>query len=926
MSALHATDSADLGGADGNRAATADLSALVGLPPNISHWLRPSRADMPEEPLSRTNTAGRTDRSRKISKACDRCRLKRVKCRGEDPCNRCQSDKAICVRGKRRARPKPQKKFPAGADLPHRSDNLLEDEVDGLSVRAASFSAEEVDLFRDIPLTRSTSPLPGPSTSIPFLSGSVRSTSPQPYDDNDWSRSQSPSPSLHSDDVSFFETDPLPEAEFEGLSLVYHSNSAFADTRTDDSEALIDSWLRSPGRWDVDSLNCEDLLSHKAANLDTAAEARGTELQPYEYSPIPASSVRLLRISPGRSSDPIICALRPISIDRIKDSVLSFQALSYAWGRGMADKSIALYDLPGIEGSIKRSNNHEDLAELVLNRSFFVRENLYDAMIRLRQPNQHTWLWIDAICIDQGDEIDKSEQIPNMPDIYSAAWNVIVWLGEWDGNEEKTQLAVALLPRMLNLTTLDAILDKASTDEVTIRSWVAFGCFLQSPWFSRRWVIQEIACAMRLCVRVQGHILSWLDFTDAIDIYLHNLNRIQHLIEHSSLPLHERRLPSAHACTRVAALLHLSRNCFRKGPDSKLKTRLMSLEDLVIAAAPFNVSEIRDTVYALLYLASDRSSIAPSGCDRSDDSKSLSSDYSRHAVDIYSDFITHCIRGSQSLDIIYRPWATWPHKTRGRSYLKRTLPSWIGVASFGDDEAWSRIARNQVLLGTSDRPLYNTSRGAPMQLTFITDTTPRILHARGIILGTVRASTKLIKDGFIWSYALRLLGWTGNLDNGVDDSIWKTLVANRTSAGSRAPAWYRRACALALTKLNPDGDMDIAAISARKGQASTMMDYLQRVRTVVEDRKVFQYTAGLSAAGELQVGLGPFDLEVGDLVCILYGCSVPVLLRQKAFGFEDNRAVRLKGMCYVHDNMEGEIFASMTQDEINERTVEFEIY
>ncbi|KAH7072486.1 heterokaryon incompatibility protein-domain-containing protein [Paraphoma chrysanthemicola] len=772
-------------------------------------------------------------------------------------------------------------------------------------------------------MTWSNSPLPSASTSIPFLSGFVRSTSPHPYDDNEWSRSQSPSPSLHSDDVSFFGTDPPPKAEFEGLSL---SDTFFGDTQRDDRENVIDSWLRSPDHWVADSLYREDLLSQEAADLDTAAETRGTELQPYEYSPIPASSVRLLRVSPGSSSDPIICALKPISIDRIKNSVLSFQALSYAWGYGITEKSIVLFDLPGPEGSIKRSNNHEDLAELVLHRSFLVRGNLYDAMLRLRQPNQHTWLWIDAICIDQGDEIDKSKQIPNMPEIYSAAWNVVVWLGEWDGDEEQTQLAVAFLPRMLNLTTLDAILDKASTDEATIRSWMAFGCFLQSPWFSRRWVIQEIACAMRLCVRIQGHVFSWLDFTDAIDIYLHNLDRIQYLIEHSSLPLHVRRLPSAHTCSRVAALLDLSRNCFRKGSNSRPKTRLMSLEDLMIAAAPFNVSEIRDTVYALLYLASDRLLIAPSGGDRSDNSKSLSSDYSRHAVDIYSDFITHCIRKSQSLDIIYRPWATWPHKTRGRSYLKRTLPSWIGVASFGDDEAWSRIARSQVLLGTSDRSLYNSSRGAPMQLTFITDTTPRILFARGIILGTVRTSTKLIINGLIWSYALCLLGWTGNLANGVDASVWKTLVANRTPEGSRAPAWYRRACALALTKLNPDGDMDIAAICARKGQASTMLDYLQRVRTVVEDRKVFQCTAGLSAGGVLQVGLGPFDLEVGDLVCILYGCSVPVLLRQKAFGSADNRAVRLKGMCYVHDNMEGEIFASMTQDEIKERTIEFQIY
>ena len=51
---------------------------------------------------------------------------------------------------------------------------------------------------------------------------------------------------------------------------------------------------------------------------------------------------------------------------------------------------------------------------------------------------------------------------------------------------------------------------------------------------------------------------------------------------------------------------------------------------------------------------------------------------------------------------------------------------------------------------------------------------------------------------------------------------------------------------------------------------------------------------------EDQIGLGPAAATKGDIVAILYGCSVPVVLRKSGDG-----EVTLVGECYVHGLMAG---------------------
>ncbi|KAI1736457.1 hypothetical protein F4680DRAFT_432206 [Xylaria scruposa] len=62
------------------------------------------------------------------------------------------------------------------------------------------------------------------------------------------------------------------------------------------------------------------------------------------------------------------------------------------------------------------------------------------------------------------------------------------------------------------------------------------------------------------------------------------------------------------------------------------------------------------------------------------------------------------------------------------------------------------------------------------------------------------------------------------------------------------------------------------------------------------------------------VGFCPRGTQKGDFVCILFGCSVPLVLRQ--IGSGDGGQYTLIGECYVHGKMDGEAMVD-SENEIN---------
>ncbi|KAH6859136.1 heterokaryon incompatibility protein-domain-containing protein [Alternaria rosae] len=127
------------------------------------------------------------------------------------------------------------------------------------------------------------------------------------------------------------------------------------------------------------------------------------------YGPWPlnqfSEEFRLLELRPGRLSDPIKCSTRVYSLH---SRLPEFTALSYTWGSVIASIDIELNDVP-----------------------FAVGRNLWTFLEEMRSQKQYRMYWIDAICINQSNEYERSHQIPIMRRIYRRATSVSIWLGDF---------------------------------------------------------------------------------------------------------------------------------------------------------------------------------------------------------------------------------------------------------------------------------------------------------------------------------------------------------------------------------------------------------------------------------------------------------------------------------------------------------------
>jgi len=177
-------------------------------------------------------------------------------------------------------------------------------------------------------------------------------------------------------------------------------------------------------------------------------------------------------------------------------------------------------------------------------------------------------------------------------------------------------------------------------------------------------------------------------------------------------------------------------------------------------------------------------------------------------------------------------------------------------------------------------------------------------------------------EGVIPAEALAMGGWNFDINpaiadqQDVPDRLWRTMVANRGSNGTTAPAWYRRACLECLqpANLSHHNDLSIASLKQRRDPStpSTMILFLDRVQETVFNRRFFTTTPNSGTQKTQIFGLGSKWVHRGDIICILFGCSVPVILRE--VDEPDNYHHEFIGECYAHGVMEGEACSDTLPD------------
>lgn len=371
--------------------------------------------------------------------------------------------------------------------------------------------------------------------------------------------------------------------------------------------------------------------------------------------------------------------------------------------------------------------------------------------------------------------------------------------------------------------------------------------------------------------------------------------------------------------------MEASKNIFRQSISSEITSRSVGLETLASYLPVQQASDPRDTIYALLPLASD--------CNPS----SFQMDYSKSCLQVFKEFIDFCVCESKSIDIICRPWAPESMQLSIRNsgiaahpgiggFLNAELaPSWIPKISnlpFGKrgKNHYGRI-NGDSLVGQPNRKFYNASKGTSGMVLFgeTTNTDSELplfdgsMTVSGIQISKIESLGPRAADGTILADWIQMGEWNEG-DNIVPDHFWRTLVADRGPNGIPPPAWYHRACLYCLEQ-GGGGDITLAQLSL--GSCPSMaLEFLIRVRNVIWNRRFLRTS---NDPGEGLFGLAPPKAREGDTICILHGCSVPVVLRQhKRFA----GAWELIGECFVYGMMEGE---AMTEGDYPTSTEEFEL-
>lgn len=187
---------------------------------------------------------------------------------------------------------------------------------------------------------------------------------------------------------------------------------------------------------------------------------------PSVYKPFedPRTQIRILGLLPGKYGDRLVGHFRTECL-----SSTIYEALSYTWGHTQREKAIYInnYQLP-------------------------ITDNLSSALPRLRRENVLRALCVDAICINQSDNVEKAHQISIMGNIYSHATSVVVWLGEYPNvnvrDAQKTRLPHWRTP----------IFGNAKLNARGLRFAEALEGALQAAdtrWQDRLWIVQEFILA-----------------------------------------------------------------------------------------------------------------------------------------------------------------------------------------------------------------------------------------------------------------------------------------------------------------------------------------------------------------------------------------------------------------------------------------------
>ncbi|KAL1615372.1 hypothetical protein SLS56_011839, partial [Neofusicoccum ribis] len=169
-----------------------------------------------------------------------------------------------------------------------------------------------------------------------------------------------------------------------------------------------------------------------------------------------------------------------------------YQAISYRWSDPTPDYNMM------IENSI-----------LVTTRSASI------ALKRIRDRDKSVTVWIDAVCIDQRDRIERGQQVQLVGRIFKQAERALVCL---DGNSEHAEAAFKLVEDLYAMREsssynlrdrADLILRSQLKGRVMGSDCKSLSRIFDNEWFSRLWAVPEVGQAAAAEVLCGKSSVAW---------------------------------------------------------------------------------------------------------------------------------------------------------------------------------------------------------------------------------------------------------------------------------------------------------------------------------------------------------------------------------------------------------------------------------
>jgi hypothetical protein len=334
-------------------------------------------------------------------------------------------------------------------------------------------------------------------------------------------------------------------------------------------------------------LKTEDEVLKEKKMFAASSMATGVVInkQPhYIYRPLSneGDSIRLVRLLPTDCPGKVACILLEHRLSKLP----IYQALSYEWGK--ADE----FEWIVVDG-----------------QEFRVQRNLLVFLRRIRPTiKDDQMIFVDAICVNQGDLQERNAQVMLMGRIYQGAREVLVWLGPAAEKSEelyKMHEATTTLPQnMLQKRYVEIF---GSSDKKPM--WRALAALIHRSYWHRMWIVQEILLAHDITLFCGTWQASWDEFEQLLTLP-------SDIIKMSRTKAHF-----------TAAKFEAVLDTFARGPritteDMELELQtcrlasfvsqrrinygsplILSLPDLVESYGQSSCTDIRDRIYGLLGIA-----------------------------------------------------------------------------------------------------------------------------------------------------------------------------------------------------------------------------------------------------------------------------------------------------------------------------------